>query len=200
MNKKLILILLVFIGLLVGLTLRQKSQRKIPMVVSLLPLAGASNVHPDTKIEISFEETVNLHDFSFQMEPSFSFQKVLSDDQRQIILNPERLLRYDTLYIVKVIDLPSNQTLANWSFTTRPGQDDPEMRREIDELQQEEYPLLPFTPPDDASFYFLYTGPRQLKVFLKGDAAAAKQEVLEWISSKGVDPASHQIEYVIPGL
>jgi len=105
-------------------------------------------------------------------------------------------LLYNTTYSIQIVDQPSKQMIGRWSFTTIKGQEDLQLREEIDKLQAVNYPLLPFSPPDSALFYFIYTGPRQIKVFLKGNTEIAQQEAITWIQSVNVDPATHQIEWI----
>lgn len=199
MTKKLLIFLSAAATVLAGLYFWQRWQRKTPTVVSFSPPAGAIEVAPDSQIEIVFRSAVKIEELSFQVTPELAFQVGFGENQSIIILAPEKPLTYQTTYNIRIIDQRSRQTIAQWSFSTAPGQGDPQLKEEIDEFQTSQYPLLPFSPPNNASFYFTYTGPLQLKVFLKGIVAAAKEETLQWIASIGVDPNSHQIEWVTPG-
>jgi len=200
MTKKLIIILSTAAMILTSLFLYQKWQRKIPEIVSFSPLDNSVEIAPNTQIEVAFHSAVKTEDLSFQITPEAVFQTMLSKDRLTVIFAPEELLFYNTTYSIQIVDRPSKQVLSRWFFTTIKGQGDSQLREEIDELQAVNYPLSPFSPPDNSLFYFIYTGPRQIKVFLKGDAETAQQEAINWIQSKEIDPATHQIEWVTPGL
>ena len=161
MTKKLITILSIAAIILIGLSILkpwlQKWQRKIPEAISFSPLDNAVEVALNSQIKITFRSAVKTEEISFQITPEAVFQTMLSKDRLTVILTPEELLFYNTTYSVQVTDQPSKQMLGRWSFTTIKGQEDLQLREEIDELQAVNYPLLPFSPPDNALFYFIYT-------------------------------------------
>jgi hypothetical protein len=200
MTKKIIIGLAAIVAILLIFSFWKTRQRKIPAVTSVSPSAGETGVSLSPQIKISFNQLVELNDLSFRAKPSFSFQTSLADNKREMLVKPNELLHYNTTYEAEVTDQPSKQLIASWSFTTMSGQGDPGLRRKIDEQQTEQYPLLPFTPPDEASFCFTYTGPLQIKVFLQGETETAKKEALDWIRLKGIEPTTHQIEWLTPGL
>lgn len=65
---------------------------------------------------------------------------------------------------------------------------------------KEKFPLVAFLPYENENFSIDYAAPLSLKVEIKiaTQAAQIKREVLDWISSRGVDPATHQIKYFTP--
>ncbi|PJE69095.1 hypothetical protein COU96_01625 [Candidatus Shapirobacteria bacterium CG10_big_fil_rev_8_21_14_0_10_38_14] len=67
---------------------------------------------------------------------------------------------------------------------------------EIIESLKEEFPLFQYLPYQTENFLIDYLAPLHLKVILKSEKN--KQEVLDWIKSHGVDPATHQFDWVIP--
>lgn len=80
----------------------------------------------------------------------------------------------------------------------------PEQQRKQDEYYQsledltyKDQPLFDYIPFVSEKFNITYTAPLKLKVTLKIDSTAARNEVLQWIKLRGVDPASHQIEWVV---
>ncbi len=198
MTKKLVILLSAAATILTGLYFWQRWQREAPAIVSFSPPAGATEVAPNSQVEIVFRSAVKIEELSFQITPELAFQVGFGENQSIIILAPEKLLTYQTTYSVRILDQRSRQTIAQWSFNTAPGQGDPQLREEIDDFQTNQYPLLPFSPPNNASFYFIYTGPLQLKIFLKGNVGQAKQEALDWITSQGVNPTTHQVEWITP--
>lgn len=65
---------------------------------------------------------------------------------------------------------------------------------------KEKFPLAAFLPYETETFSIDYVAPLSLKVEIKIAAQAdqTKKEVLDWIWSKGVNPATHQIKYFTP--
>ncbi len=56
-----------------------------------------------------------------------------------------------------------------------------------------DFPLAPYLPyPDKNKLIIRYSGPLTLEIFIK-QAGVTKQDALDWISSKKVDPQTHQI-------
>lgn len=200
MTKRLIIILSAIATTLAGLWLLGPwhQAREIPEVISFSPLDGAVNISVDTRIEIAFRSKIESENLEIQIKPEVAFQTSFEENQTLVVISPENLLAYGTAYQIRVSDKPSRQALADWRFTTIPGQEDPQLREEIDKFQTSRYPLLPFSPPNNASFYFIYSGPLQLKIFLKGNLGQTKQEALDWITSQGVSPTTHQIEWITP--
>lgn len=65
---------------------------------------------------------------------------------------------------------------------------------------KEKFPLVAFLPYENENFSIDYAAPMSLKVEIKiaTQTAQIKREVLDWISSRGVDPATHQIKWSLP--
>lgn len=59
------------------------------------------------------------------------------------------------------------------------------------------YPLFDYLPYESDTFYLNYLKPFTLEAIIKENTPQAKQEVLNWISSKGVDPGTHTILWKI---
>lgn len=55
------------------------------------------------------------------------------------------------------------------------------------------YPLFDYLPYKSDTFYLNYLKPFTLEAIIKENTPQAKQEVLNWISSKGVDLKTHTI-------
>ena len=66
---------------------------------------------------------------------------------------------------------------------------------------KERFPLVEFLPYETEGFSIDYLSPLHLKVKIKeaSQSAQIKTEVTDWMLSKGVDPATHQIDWFIPG-
>lgn len=107
------------------------------------------------------------------------------------------------LLLAVVISTPKKANLApiaSLSPTLRPsivpdktGKGDPAYTEEIETGLSKRYPLFPYLPYSSSNFSINYTGPLQLEVKLKTASASAKQNALDWIKGKGVDPQSHKI-------
>ena len=56
------------------------------------------------------------------------------------------------------------------------------------------YPLINYLPIDNERYHLTYTNPFELTVNLKqGNKGEIKKEIINWISSKDIDPSTHQI-------
>lgn len=71
-------------------------------------------------------------------------------------------------------------------------------QEEILESLREDFPLVDHVPYRTEEFIIDYIEPFHLKVFLKKDSPNIREKVLDWIEAKGVDPESHQIDWVTP--
>jgi len=62
------------------------------------------------------------------------------------------------------------------------------------------FPLVEFLPYETENFYLDYVAPLHLRATIKKATASGqiRQEILNWIKSKGVDPQTHKINF-IPG-
>lgn len=70
---------------------------------------------------------------------------------------------------------------------------DPGFYESIQRRTKESYPLFGAIPFRTEKYVIDYLKPLTLEIFLKQDTPEIRQEVLNWISSKRVDPASHTI-------
>lgn len=73
------------------------------------------------------------------------------------------------------------------------GKGDSDAIIQIREENRKDYPLLEFTPYKTKNWQIGYLKPLTLEVILKTDTPVIRQEVLDWITSKKVDPSTHQI-------
>lgn len=60
------------------------------------------------------------------------------------------------------------------------------------------YPLFDYLPYKTDNFIVGYSSTLTLKITLKKDTPEIRQEVLDWISSKGVGPNTHKIIWKTP--
>jgi hypothetical protein len=77
------------------------------------------------------------------------------------------------------------------------GKGDPDAIKQMGEAIQQGYPLFSFTPHRETNWTLDYVDALHLVVTVKGTITeAVKTEVLSWIREQGVDPATHQLDWV----
>ncbi len=192
-TKKFIFVLFTLILLLVGFTLFQKLKPQPPEILSTQPINQSREVPIDTQIEFKFDRPIKINDFKIEINPEFLYHFSIETDK--LILKPENPLNFATVYTLKLTHLPTKKEISQLTFQTLKPQGSYEAVEEIQKEQEEDYPLAPFSPPDNASFYFFYTGPKQIRVFLKADPTSSQKEFLDWAASLGIDLSDHQIEW-----
>lgn len=72
-----------------------------------------------------------------------------------------------------------------------------ESPEEIIQSLRKKFPLYDWAPYTSENFSVRYVDKFQLEVSLKENTPEARQEVLDWIRSKGVDPETHEIDWEI---
>lgn len=74
--------------------------------------------------------------------------------------------------------------------------------KEIIDSLKEKFPLIEELPYETKDFSIDYIAPLHLQVKIKKTTdktlSKIKIEVLEWIDSEGVDPFTHQIDWILP--
>lgn len=67
---------------------------------------------------------------------------------------------------------------------------------------KERFPLIEFVPFETENFRLDYQAPLHLEVVIKKPTQSAqiKEEVRNWLWKQGVNPATHKIDWVTPGL
>ncbi len=69
-----------------------------------------------------------------------------------------------------------------------------EVIQEEIKLTKERYPLIDWLPLDTENYHLTYSAPHTLQIALKkGNKETAKEQIIEWIKSKGIDPESQKI-------
>lgn len=81
------------------------------------------------------------------------------------------------------------------TVTILPGKGDPDFRQSLEPIIKKNYPLFDFVPFKTEFWSIYYLSPLKLRVNLSLDNQENRQEVLDWITSKGVDPNTHQIKW-----
>lgn len=88
-------------------------------------------------------------------------------------------------------------TLVIPTIITAPGRGDPNFRLSLEPTIKANYPLFDYIPFKTENWSINYLKPLEFLVTLKTDTPEIRQEVLDWIESKGVDPKTHKIEWKI---
>lgn len=95
--------------------------------------------------------------------------------------------------------LPTPTPPAKTTPTLLPSQSQGDSQRQVMEAVLEKFPLAPFLPYQTARFRIDYQAPLTLKVsLLVPQTKTIEEEVSNWIETKGVVPATHQIEWFTP--
>lgn len=190
---KLLLVLTLAAGFLVGLKLLLTKQSP-PQIIETQPKNDEKAVEIDKKIVVVFDQKIKRDDWEVAAFPSFSFDLKAVDNRLEVL--PSSPLGYDREYRLEVKSPTFSSFYHTFSFATvpvSPGIGNPYFLEEAEESMQKNYPLLNNTPYEAQNFSVDYIGPLKLLVKLGKDTPQIRQEVLDWIKSKGVDPASHQI-------
>lgn len=167
-----------------------------PKVVSVVPADRASNVSIASPILLFFDKPIEEKNLNVSLLPEEELDLSLSPEKINLTAKPRQPLKFSTSYTLRVVYLPSKKIILTSSFTTGGAQGSPEVIEENKKIQQEKYPLAPFSPPSGAHFYFVYTGPLKIKVYLGTNPEESKKEFFDWLKTKGIDPTSHQIEWI----
>ena len=75
---------------------------------------------------------------------------------------------------------------------------DPDFSEEVERDLSKSSPLAPYLPYKTDTFSVGYSDSLTLIIILKKDSSEIRQEVLDWISDKGIDPESHKIIWKTP--
>lgn len=97
---------------------------------------------------------------------------------------------------INIQPTPTSFILTPTTFQP-PAQGDPDFYESVRPEILKNYPLFDFIPNKTNNWKIDYLRPLVLEIVLKKDTPEIRKEVLDWIESKGVDPASHQIEWKI---
>ena len=186
-TKKLIIILSFIIGVLLAWRLFQTKKPALK-VISVSPANQAAEIDFNFSPQVEFDQPPGSLSFLTQPEIDYSLQIV----GKTAILALNQTLQSNTQYFLKIVS--ANKEIFSWSFTTRKPSESEGIIEEI-QAGQESYPLAKYLPYQTEGFEISYEGPLLLRVVLKG---ANQNQALDWIRSLGVDPTTHQTEYVTP--
>lgn len=180
-------------------------------IIATSPKDGTENVYPG-EIILSFTTNVpivskNVFTVSFSPQLPNSYQVVSAFPTTMVKLQIIGGLALGTTYTVSVHD-SSGQIISSWSFTTSQKAAESSSKGVItqdQEIMNKYYPLFQYLPYYGTGFTIKdYSDRLTLEVLQTQSEGPSdqksldeiKQEVNAWIKSKGVDPATHTINYI----
>jgi hypothetical protein len=196
-RKRLVIGLIIVVGLMAAIRL---SVREPPLKISQTdPQNGQKDVDIDQIITLNLDQRKAIAaDWEISFFPQVLLKKETEDNL--IRLTPLNPLKNDTLYKVEIRHQKIKDFYYSFSFTTLPapqffekGLGDPDFAQRHEQVTEKYYPLLKYYPIKEKNWSAYYDSPTKFIVALKKDTPAIRQEVLDWITSKGIDPKSFQI-------
>lgn len=184
------------------------SPTKIPRVsifsvVSTVPENNQRDIYPG-EIDLSFTADKVLSseaDFSLDISPALPYYWRFTNSYPTNTVTAKIVggLKTNTTYAVSVFN-SAKVKIYSWSFTTSSTAAESTsslIRDEELQLDQKYFPLFNYLPYSNNDFDVIYIDRFTLQVSIKNpDVNKVKQEVIDWIKSKGVDPNTHTINYV----
>lgn len=203
-NFKLIAIVLIVIIVAVVAFMyfsRKKAQAPSPVPVSLAiinstPSDGALGVNVFDPVIITFNQTVDPTTITASSDPSEDWS-VSGLSPNTVKINHKLYLRVATTY--KLIVQEHASPIETLTFETAHEQNDPRFLQTIKTQEEKDYPLGSYIPYETLNYRVIYSAPLTLEIDLKTymDQQQAISEVQSWVSSHGVDPATHK--YIVVG-
>ncbi len=183
LNRKIIylLVFLIFVLAIVSLFLKQELR-----IVEAQPTV-TNNIDLDQKFEFIFNK--KPENIVVVTSPEFNFDKII--DEKKLLLIPQEMLKQNSYYTLNIYQ--KEKQLFKKTFKTRVGTET-EVIQEETSFTFSKYPLIDFLPIDNPRYHLTYADSLVLKVTIKqGSQEQIRQEVIDWISSKGIDPNTHQV-------
>jgi len=175
-------------------------------VKKLVPAAGEEfDERRDFKFKIYFSKDIlrEWKKMELAVEPKLEFKKSLGEEPGVLEVRVTDQIEAGVRYVWKVSG--KGAVIYEWEYKSSDlteeekmsrGTGDPEAIEMIARDQYAKYPLLDYVPYSNEDFSLNYLEPMYLIVKIKGsERAAIMEQVKYWIKSKGVDPASHEIEW-----
>ena len=178
-------------------------------VIQTQPTNNASNVYSgEIQINVDLDNTVsssnNIH---FSFSPALQYQPTITSSfpTKHITLQILGGLTPATTYTVTIDDAQKNP-IYSWRFTTstQPGENSSRLIvTQEAQVADKYYPLASYLPYKTTDFTVdFYSDRLILQVTINNQSKPLdqiKQEVNDWIKSKGVDPTTHKITYIENG-
>src|SRR3989338_2977829 len=183
---------------------QKPSPSQVPFqAVETSPQNNEKNVYPG-EIEVSIFTNVYINSnksFILEFSPPLPYYFKITNTfpAKQVIAKIYGGLQTNTTYTAVLKD-SFGKTVYSWNFTTSitPAQSSSSLQVDKEKAYLEKYyPLVDYTPYKTGSFDIVYKTKSTLEVKMKiSDREKVKQEVIDWIKSHGVDPATHSINYI----
>ncbi len=172
-------------------------------ITNTSPADNESDVYPG-EISITFTTNTPLlsqEDYLFRMTPSPEETPIIQNEfpSQEISYGIVGNLSPDTTYTVGIYNT-SSLLVHSWSFTT--SSETPESSSRAVKLEQENairnfYPLFYDLPYETDTFKIDYTDRLTLEVIMySGNQTNTAPAIESWIQDRGVDPATHTINYI----
>ncbi len=177
---------------------------KTPLVTASSPKEGETQVSVGSKISIIFDDKITSQDWLVTPSPGFDFS--FKVDENKLEIQPKEPLKFETRYLLEIKNKKFKDFSFSLSFSTLPepiiysfptAKGDPDFYEKSEDYLKKNYPLFKVTPYQTENWSIDYLGPLKFEVILKKDTSQIRQEVLDWIASKGVDPSTHKIIWKI---
>ncbi len=173
-------------------------------VLKTTPANLENNVYPgEIKITITTDEyVISPKSFSLSITPSLPDHWEFSNSfpSKTLVVQVYGGLALNTEYSLALNDADGN-AIYNWKFTTSsqtPENSTGAAREETEKLFNTYYPLIYDTPYSTGTFKIEYYDRLTFEVTVYGrDVEKIKQEVNDWVKSKGVDPSTHTFRYIV---
>lgn len=209
---RLIIILFLILTLLVFLKISSPKKEEL-QVVQTVPNSLEKEVNPKTKIIFVFNQKIPQQQWEIKTSPEFEFNTLFSN--QKIEITPKFPLNTNTTYQINIShpQIPSfsySLVFSTLTIISQPtlepsppvtpiiGIGDPDFYLKIQEEKTKFYPLADFLPYETPQWRIPgYADKLTLIVIIKQDTLEIRQEVLDWIHSKKVDPSTHKIKWIV---
>ena len=195
-QKPIIKILAAAVLILTAITLIAALRPQPPIVKAAEPPSGAINLSLKQQVKIFFEKTVVPSEITLRTEPQADFSYNFDSKNTVLTIIPRSSWQANTDYQLNLRFRSQKKPFFTLLFQTIANQTDEALINRLEQNKADNYPLLKYLPAQTDSFILGYQGPRTLyAILLAEDKQKAQEEILQYIQSKGVNPAYHKIIY-----
>lgn len=171
-----------------------------PKVKSFSPVGNANNVDLNEPITLVFNKPINPSQFSATTTPDMTFD-VSVNNGNVLVFQPKLSYLQNTYYVVRI--LYNQKIIGGTNFTTMKSQSEPQFLERIAAQMDQQYPLAIHLPYSTANYQVVYASPLTLSIQLftsNLDQNTVLAEVKRWVSSQGVNPATHEYKMLLPAF
>ncbi len=205
-NKRTIIIIVILALLVTSLSVLKILTKNLLEVVDSSPKNNQANIALNQVVKITFNQNIR-NEFQITFSPLTTFKTKITENTLEI--TPDKPLVENTQYKITIL----NSKLKNFSFDLSfktisqsvileitPPFTYEETKKYYDDWSKEIHqnePLYDFVPYKTETYFIYYTAPLTLTVITKKDTPQIREEVSNWIISKGIDPKTHQINWKV---